>query len=49
MRICECDGCDAQATAEVESGWAERQAADVSPEIKLIAAASTVKALEEIA
>jgi hypothetical protein len=35
--------------AEIESGWAERQGADGGPEIKLIAAATTVKALEEIA
>ena len=49
LRMCEDDGCDAQAMAEIESGWAERQGADGGPEIKLIAAAATVKALEEIA
>ena len=49
LRICEDDGSYAQATAEVESGWVERQAGDGGPEIELIAAATTVEALEELA
>ena len=36
LRICESDGCDAQAMAERESGWVQRQARDGSPEIELI-------------
>jgi hypothetical protein len=39
---------DAEATAEVESRWTKRQAADGGPEVKLMAAPITVKALEEI-
>jgi hypothetical protein len=49
LRTCEDDGSDAQATAEVESGWVERQAGDGGPEIELIAAAIALKALEEMA
>jgi hypothetical protein len=49
LRICESDGCDAQAATEVESGGAERQADDGSPEIELISAATTVKAAEDMA
>jgi hypothetical protein len=49
LRICEDDGSYAQAAAEVESGWMEWQAGDGGPEIELIAAATTVKAVEEMA
>ena len=49
LRICESDGRDVQATAEVESRWVELQAGDGSPEIELIAAPTTVKAAEETA
>ena len=49
MRICECDGRDAEAAAEVESGWVKGSLGCGSPEIELIATAMTSKAVEEIA
>jgi hypothetical protein len=48
LRICECDGWDRQAAAEIESGWSERHAAGGGPEIELIAASTASEALEEI-
>ena len=49
LRICECDGGYAEAAAEIERGAIERQVRDGAPEIKLIAAPTALKALEEIA
>ncbi len=49
LRISECDGLDAEAGAEIESGSIERYAGDGSPKIELIAGLTAVKALEEMA
>ena len=48
MRICRCDGLDAETMAEVEGCGMEGESADVNPEIELVARPLTTKALEEI-
>lgn len=45
----EFDRRDAQPVTEIERGWVKRLVCGSRPEVKLIAAASTVKAAEEIA
>ena len=49
MRVFECDGLDAEALAEVEGGGTDREAADVNPQIELVARPPTTEAVEEIA
>jgi hypothetical protein len=49
LRVFECDGLDAETLAEVEGGGTECEAADVNPEIELVARPPTTEAVEEIA
>lgn len=49
LRIFECDGLDTETMAEVEGGGVEGAAADVNPEIELVARPPTTKAPKEIA
>jgi hypothetical protein len=48
LRIRQCERRYAEAVAEIKGGGAERQAAGGGPEIELIAASTTMEALEEI-
>jgi hypothetical protein len=48
LRICENDGFDTEAMAEIKRGWVERLVGDCDPEVELIAGLSAAEALEEI-